>query len=188
MRSVIAALNLTLDGALSGPHGELDWMLPDPQLNVDFTADLRAVVDTMITGRTAYQQLTAAFTAQRDDPASPRELVDFATWMVETPKLVFSRTLTDLLSPKDRLAAADIPEEIADFKRTDGKDAVIFGGAGTVQQFARHNVIDEYWIKLYPVALGNGRPLFTGHADLRLISARSYDSGIQVLRYVPAEA
>ncbi|MEU4193350.1 dihydrofolate reductase family protein [Kribbella sp. NPDC026611] len=185
MRSVIAALNLTLDGALSGPNGELDWMFPDPQLNVEFTADLRAVVDTMLTGRNAYQQLNAAFTAQRDHPDSPPELVDFATWMVETPKIVFSNTLTELLSPKDRLATAGIPEEIAELKQTDGCGLVIFGGVDTVQQFARHNVIDEYWIKLYPVALGNGRPLFTSRADLTLVSARAYTSGIQVLRYVP---
>ncbi|MDX6262966.1 MAG: hypothetical protein QOH84_4654 [Kribbellaceae bacterium] len=189
MRKVVLVSNVTLDGAIAGPAGELDWMLTDHRLNVEFTAQLRAEVDTMIAGRKAYHQLNEAFSAQAAHLDSPPELVDFATWMVEIPKLVFSRTLTGLLSPKDRLATADIPAEIKAIKETDGKGLVLFGGVETVQQFVRHNVVDEYWLKLYPVALGNGWPLFTDllqRADLKLVESKTYDSGILTLRYLPA--
>ena len=50
MRKVILVSNMTLDGAIAGPAGELDWMLMDHQLNVEFTDQLRAEVDTMIAG------------------------------------------------------------------------------------------------------------------------------------------
>lgn len=112
---------MTLDGAIAGPAGELDWMLMDHQLNVEFTEQLRAEVDTMVAGRKAYHQLNEAFSAQATHPDSPPELVDFATWMVETPKLVFSRSLAGLLSPRDRLATQDIPAEIKAVKETEGK-------------------------------------------------------------------
>jgi dihydrofolate reductase len=189
MRKVILVSNVTLDGAIAGPAGELDWMLMDHQLNVEFTERLRAEVDTMIAGRRAYHHLNEAFSAQATHPDSPPELVDFATWMVETPKLVFSRTLTTLLSPKDRLATEDIPAEIKAVKETEGKGLVLFGGVQTAQQFVRHNVVDEYWLKVYPVALGNGQPLFTDlphRAGLKLTESKAYDSGILTLRYVPA--
>ncbi|GAA1680868.1 hypothetical protein GCM10009765_32550 [Fodinicola feengrottensis] len=57
-----------------------------------------------------------------------------------------------------------------------------------MQQFVRHRVVDEYWIKLYPVALGNGQPLFTDLTDriaLTLAESKAYDSGIVTLRYIP---
>jgi dihydrofolate reductase len=189
VRKVILVVNLTLDGAIAGPAGELDWMIPDGQLNVEFTQDLRTEVDTMLAGRKAYLELHAAFSAQAAHPDSPPELVDFANWMVETPKIVFSRTLTELLSPKDRLAKGDIPDEIAEVKKQDGNGLVLFGGVETVQQFARHRVIDEYWIKLYPIALGDGQPLFadlTQRTALTLTESKAYDSGIVTLRYIPA--
>jgi dihydrofolate reductase len=143
----------------------------------------------MIAGRKAYHQLNEAFSAQRNHPDSPPELVDFATWMVETPKIVFSRTLTGLLSPKDRLATADIPTEMKAVKETEGGGLVLFGGIETAQQFVRYGVVDEYWLKVYPVALGNGQPLFTDllqRADLELMDSKTYESGIVTLRYVPA--
>jgi dihydrofolate reductase len=54
---------------------------------------------------------------------------------------------------------------------------------------AQHGLVDEYWIKVYPVALGNGQPVFTdlaNRARLHLVHSKSYDSGILTLRYQPA--
>ena len=189
MRKVILAVNVSLDGYLEGPGGAIDWWTPDPEMNVEFTADLRADVDTMLFGRKAYHALNAAFSQQATHPDSPPELVDFATWMLDTPKVVFSRTRSDLLSPNDRLAGADIPEEVATLKQQPGKGLVLFGGSSTVQQFVQHRVVDEYRLKVYPVALGAGEPLFTDlkdRAGLALTHTKSYDSGIVTLRYQAA--
>jgi len=186
MRKVILAVNVSLDGYLEGPGGAIDWWTPDPEMNVEFTADLRADVDTMLFGRKAYHALNAAFSQQATHPDSPPELVDFATWMLDTPKVVFSRTQSDLLSPDDRLAVADIPDEVAALKQQPGRDLVLFGGSSTVQQFVQNRVVDEYRLKIYPVALGAGQPLFTDlkdRASLELTHTKAYDSGIVTLRY-----
>ena len=66
---------------------------------------------------------------------------------------------------------------------------VLFGGVDTVQSFVRWGLIDEYWIKLHPVAIGRGRPVFADLADkagLTLTGSTAYDSGIVTLRYRPA--
>jgi dihydrofolate reductase len=186
MRALILAVNVSLDGYLEGPGGAIDWWTPDPQLNIEFTDGLRADVDTMLFGRKAYHALNAAFSQQATHPDSPPELVDFATWMLDTPKVVFSRTQSDLLSPNDRLATADIPDEIAALKQQPGQDLVLFGGSSTVQQFVQHRVVDEYRLKVYPVALGAGQPLFTDlkdRAGLTLTHTKAYDSGVLTLRY-----
>ncbi len=70
-----------------------------------------------------------------------------------------------------------------------GKDMVLFGGNQTVQRFVQLGLVDEYWIKLYPVALGTGQPIYTNlaqPADLRLVDSKTWDSGIVTLRYIPA--
>lgn len=190
MRKVILFVNATIDGYLAGPDGELDWMLTrhDPVMNAEFTDAVRERVDTILTGRNAYQGFEENFRAQAADPASPPGLVEFSNWMINTPKVVFSRTLS-AVSESSRLATADIPAEVASLRRQPGKDMVLFGGSTTVQQFVQHGLVDEYWIKLYPVALGAGQPLFTDlspSANLKLVYSKAYDSGILTLRYEPA--
>jgi dihydrofolate reductase len=81
---------------------------------------------------------------------------------------------------------ADIPDEVASLKQQPGKDLVLFGGSSTVQQFVQHRVVDEYRLKVYPVAIGAGQPLFTDlkdRASLTLTHSKVYDSGIVTLRY-----
>ena len=65
--------------------------------------------------------------------------------MLDTPKVVFSRTLPAAVLPLGvRLAGADIPDEVAALKCQPGKDFVLFGGVDTVQSFVRWGLIDEY--------------------------------------------
>jgi dihydrofolate reductase len=186
MRKVIVFVNLTLDGYLAGPNGELDWMLsrPDERLNQELTDAMRERVDTILTGRNFYHGMEQNFRAQAADPASPPGLVEFANWIIDTPKVVFSHTLTEV-SPVSRVAA-DIPKEVDALKAAPGKDMVLFGGVSTVQAFVHSGLIDEYWIKLYPVAIGAGQPLFPTAVDLTSTGSVAYDSGIITLRYRPS--
>ncbi|MEV6639995.1 dihydrofolate reductase family protein [Amycolatopsis sp. NPDC051371] len=186
MRNVIAYVNLTLDGHLAGPAGELDWMLPDPALNIALSDELRSRCDTILTGRNFHHGIEQNFRAQATDPASPAELADFATWMVSTPQVVFSRSLREVAAPH-RIAGPDLATEVAELKSLPGKDMVLFGGVSIVQQFVQAGLVDEYWIKLYPTAIGAGRPLFTDRrAELRLTESKAWESGILTLRYLPA--
>jgi dihydrofolate reductase len=123
------------------------------------------------------------FRAQAADPASPPGLVEFANWMVNTPRVVLSSSLTDVA--ENITVVSDI-KEVAALKEAPGKDLVLFGGNSTTRQFVEHNLVDEYWIKLYPVAIGSGQALFPTPVDLTLIDSKTYDSGIITLRYRPA--
>jgi dihydrofolate reductase len=185
MREVIAYVNLTLDGYLSGPNGELDWMRPDPDMNHALSQELRSTVDTMLEGRVMHEAFEANFRAEAADPASPPGLVDFATWMLTTPKVVFSRTARTYGGPV-RVATGDLAEEVAKLKAEPGGDLVIFGGTSTVREFVRLGLVDQYWLKVYPTAIGAGHALFPRRTELRLERAESHASGIQVLRYRPA--
>lgn len=188
MRKIIVHVNATVDGYLSGPNGELDWMLSrmDPEMNQQFTDEMRARVDTILEGRNAYLGFEDNFRGHLADPGSPPGLIDFSRWMIDTPKVVFSRTLTSV-SESSRLVTGDLAEEVAALKAQPGRDMVLFGGVSTVRSFVQEGLVDEYWIKLYPVALGSGQPLFADlkeRADLELADSKAWDSGILTLRYL----
>jgi dihydrofolate reductase len=76
------------------------------------------------------------------------------------------------------------PEAIRQLKSQPGGD-VALGGANLAHTFMRHDLIDELWIYVHPVVLGEGRPLFASadRTALRLVGTRAFDSGVVLLRY-----
>ncbi len=63
---------------------------------------------------------------------------------------------------------------------------VIFGGAGIVSEFTSLDLIDEFRLKLEPVVLGSGKPLFKGinkKRNLKLIKSKSFESGVVAIYY-----
>ncbi len=67
-----------------------------------------------------------------------------------------------------------------------GEDMLIFGGTTLAARFAKHNLIDEYRIKLEPVVLGSGKSLYDSIPDrinLQLVHSKIFESGVAVLYY-----
>lgn len=63
---------------------------------------------------------------------------------------------------------------------------VLFGGVRTVESFVQHGLVNEYWLKVNPVALGAGLPIFGALSrpqDLELVWQKAYASGVVGLRY-----
>jgi dihydrofolate reductase len=184
MRKVIVHVNLTFDGYLCDLDGGMDWMDTDPVMNSEFTDAMRARVDTMLVGGNTHVGFEQHFGASAEDSAAPAELRDFSRWMVDTPKVVFSKTLTEV-SAVSRIAT-DVPAEVAALKASAGKDIVAFGGVSLVNSLVEHGLVDEYWIKLTPTAIGAGRPLFPTRIPLRLLESKAWPAGTLTLRYAAA--
>jgi riboflavin biosynthesis pyrimidine reductase len=84
----------------------------------------------------------------------------------------------------------DIAEEIAELKRQPGKDILMFGGGSIASAFMKAGLIDVYRVTVYPVVLGDGKPLFQGPMNQigrRLESEKTFASGAVGLRYRKAE-
>jgi dihydrofolate reductase len=100
---------------------------------------------------------------------------------------VFSRSRTDVPElVNSRLATRPPAEEVAWLREQPGADMVLFGGASTVQEFVRLGLVDEYWLKVQPVAVGGGLPVFStlpAPVDLELVWHKIYPSGVVGLRY-----
>lgn len=134
---------------------------------------------THVMGRVTYEAMATTWPPSTDPVAA---------YMNDTPKVVFSRTLTAARWPESRIARGDLADEIARLKAEPGGDILAHGGVRFVQSLVRLGVVDEYRLFVYPVAIGAGAPLFPdiGHAQgLRLLSSRAFDCGVLALSYRP---
>ena len=189
MRKLILFANTSLDGFMGGTGGDMTWMVDDEEMDHDFTTDIRHRADTILTGRATYQSFEGAWPAMAEDPSLTPEIAKFARWMVETPMVVFSNTRPKLGMANARLATLGIAEEVAKLRAEPGGDMAIFGGASTVAEFVRLGLVDEYWLKVQPVAIGQGLPVFDrleSPVDLRLVWSKIYMSGVVGVRYETA--
>ncbi|GHO64052.1 hypothetical protein KSC_029440 [Ktedonobacter sp. SOSP1-52] len=182
MRKVIAAPFVTLDGFMAGPKGEIDWNEPyfDDEM-VNYVGEQFRQIDTILFGRVTYQLFSQYWPTQgvKDDPV-------FAEKMNTLPKLVFSRTLETTEWNNSRLVRDNIVEEIQALKQQPGKDMIIDGSARLIHSFTHLGLIDEYRLRVHPVVLGSGIPLFQGlkaQMTLKLVASHSFQSGVVILHY-----
>jgi dihydrofolate reductase len=175
---------LSLDGFYEGPKGELDWHLVDEE----FYADVYEMFENMdgeIMGRKTYETMAAYWpteTALREDPVT-------AKWMNSMRKYVVSRTLKTVTWENSSLLQGDAEEAITRLKAQPGKDLGI-GGSDLIASLRDPKLIDEYRFLIVPVILGAGKPIFQGirqRLNLKLISTKTYKSGMTGLYYRPAD-
>ncbi len=187
MRKLKLQMQLSVDGFVGGPNGELDWMTWewDEELK-QFTTDLHKDIDCILIGRKVALEFIPYWAKVAANPEDPEH--SFGILMTETPKVVFSRTMKT--SEWDNTTIANNPvEEVARLKKLPGKDIIIYGGAELVSHFIKHDLIDEYNFFVNPTAIGKGLSIFReiqAKFQFKLESATPFSSGLVVLKYVPA--
>jgi dihydrofolate reductase len=187
MRKVILFMHVSLDGFVCGPNDELDWTeMNDDEIGKFLIPDLQSTVDTMLVGRVLYQGFEQYWPSVPQNPKAPTELIAFARWMADTSKVVFSSTLKEVKWKNSILANADPATTIRQMKKETGGDMVIFGGAALAAHCTENNLVDEYRLKLEPIILGQGKPLFRNirnRVKLKLLRSKAFDSGVTGLYY-----
>ncbi len=195
MRRIVMFNRVTLEGYFAGPDGNLDWVVPDQDLDKAGAAGIPGT-DTVLFGRRTYEMFASFWPYALDDspnspnPHMPRErsqaIRAMAVMLNEATKLVFSRTLKEVTWKNSRLLPTLDQREIEAMKRQPGKDMIVFGSGSIVSQLTQHGLIDEYQFVVDPVLLGRGKPLFSDlstHTALALQEAKAYPSGNVMLRY-----
>jgi len=191
MRKLKLQMQITIDGFVAGPNGELDWMTVDMD-DDKFLQDLNFFIDssdTILMGRKMTDGFVNYWTDVAKDPKNP--WYAFAKKMVDTPKVVFTRTLDESPWANTVLAKGDIVEEVNQLKNRPGKDLLVYGGAGFVSSLIKNDLIDEYHFLVNPVAIGDGKTIFSElgrYVKLKQIDATPYESGITVHKYLPEMA
>src|SRR5262245_28801280 len=140
MRKLKLQMQTTVDGFVSGPNGELDWMTfehDEPLLA--FINHLTDTSDTILLGRKMADGFINYWESVKPDSAEHT----FAQKMVNTPKVVFSHTIDHIAGKNVRVETGDLVDAITKLKNQAGKDIVVYGGATFVSSLIKHRLIDE---------------------------------------------
>ena len=179
MRKVIASLFIGLDGVTESPE---KWTFDyfDDGITAAMQAQL-AAQDTILLGRRTYQEWEGYWPTSKDEP--------FASYINNTPKIVFSKTLDRVDWKNSTLAKGDLREEIARLKQQPGKNIGTAGSTSLVRSLLEHDLVDELGLMVYPVVVGSGQRLFDGISQskkLKLVNCITTKSGVALLTYQPA--
>jgi len=182
MPKIILLGSISLDGFMAGPNRELDWQLVDDELHDHMNAQL-GQAGGFLEGRLMYELMASVWPKADKDPSFTRPMVEFASIWLEKPKYVFSRTL-ECADWNSTILRDVVPSEIEALKAQPGGDLVL-GGADLTATFLQHDLIDEVWLYVHPVVLGQGMPLFRTSTPLRLrlVETHAFTGGVVRLRY-----
>jgi len=183
MRKVILSMQVSLDGFFEGPNQDLSWHMVDDELHRHFNEQL-AAMGAFLDGRVTYELMAAFWPTADSDPDSNASMAEFARIWRDMPKIVYSRTLTTA-GWNTTVVPEVVVDEVQALKSQPGGDLAL-GGANLADTFRRYGLIDEYWLYIHPVLVGQGNPLFKSSdstAQLRLLEARSFGNGVTLLRY-----
>lgn len=185
MRKLKLQVQISIDGYIAGPNGEMDWMVWDWDEKLkSYVKQITDPVDCIILGRKLAEEFIpywAEISLKPDDP-------DFipAKMITKTQKVVFTKTLKESKWENTVLAKGDLIEEITKLKMQAGQDILVYGGATFVSALIKERLIDELYLLLDPTVKGNGLTIFKeidNKQNYSLIESTSFDCGIVILRY-----
>jgi len=194
MRKLKLQMQLSIDGFVAGPNGEMDWMTWnwDDEIK-NYVNDLTDSIDCILLGGhmpAGFIPYWESVVADKENPQN-RGIgeYEFGKKMTDTPKVVFTKTIEKSIWSNTVLAKGDITEEVNRLKAQPGKDIITYGGANFASNLIKHNLIDEYHLFINPTAIGNGMTIFKeiGQSlNLKLVKAIPFECGIVVLCYEPS--
>ena len=177
---------MTINGYVSGPNGENDWMTWNP--DEEFTAFLSSLLDTSGTLLIGRKLADDGFIKYWEDTAEKNPAHPFAKKIAALPKVVFTKTPDKSTWNNTSLAKRNLAEEIAGLKKQNDKDILVFGGAGFASSLIKEGLIDEYHLIINPTAMGNGMTIFNsldGIQKFTPIQSKLYPGGKTVLSFEP---
>jgi dihydrofolate reductase len=164
----------SVDGFVAGSRDEVDWMDRYESVEYGFNDFLRSV-GAIIMGRRSYDVGVDQNWFSEFDYGSPIIVVS-----TNTPDSISGDA--DFTFVTDGIEAA---HEQARLKAS-GKNIWIFGGASIAQQYARAGLLDEIYVGIVPLILGDGKRLFEEvgkRIPLRLLDANRFDQGLVLHHY-----
>lgn len=201
MRKLILAMSMTLDGFVSDPKGDVQWIFSGDQEAIAWKVQKLGDAGLIIMGSRSFRDMS---------PFWPTSNSVFAPPMNQIPKAVFSKQGPAVLEPAiaaiknaksgellpgaeswpaAHICTGNLADEIAKLKAQDGRPIVALGGAAFARSLIAQNLIDEYALMVHPIALGKGVAIFSdlpAPRPLELVSSKAFPLGSVAQIYRPA--
>ena len=183
MRKLKLQVEISVDGCITGPNNEMDWLICDDEC-MKYIDGIAESVDTIIMGRKMVDEFISHWSSRMNKPDDPWNT--FAKKMIEIPKIVFTKTLNKSEWPNTEIAKGDLKDEINKLKNQDGEDVLVYGGASFDSSLIKEKLIDEFYLLVVPIVIGNGKTIFRDLKEIQkltLIESKVFDCGLVLLHY-----
>ncbi len=192
MRRVIAIDFVSLDGVIQAPGSPEEdasggfayggWIVPysDEVLGAVINRQMNMPFDLLL-GRKTFEIWAPHWPQHADE------------WPGVNPatKYVASNTLTSHKWQPSVFLGGDIAEKVSKIKQQPGPDLHVYGSGNLLQTLIKHDLVDAYWLKIYPLTLGSGKRLFadgTIPAAFKVTYSQVSPNGIIMVNYERAGA
>src|SRR4026207_13722 len=187
MRKVIALEFITLDGVIQaggGPEEDTSggfayggWQAPysDQGLGATMNKQMNLPFDLLL-GRKTFEIWT---------PFWPHHADEWPGVMTAT-KYVASNTMTSSEWQPSVFLNGDVAKKVAELKQGEGPDLHIWGSGNLLQTLMKHDLVDNFWLMIYPITLGEGKRLFvegTIPAAFQLTESIVGSTGVILMNY-----
>ena len=210
MRELILTMSMSLDGFVSGPQGEIQWVFDGDQEAIAWKVANLWNTSLHIMGSRTFHAMAAFWPTSTTMFAPPMNQITKAVFSKQGPAVL--KTAGTTKDPKDTrsdagntqsgqlqpgaeswgeayVASGDLAHEIARLKAHDGKPIRAHGGAGFARSLIAQGLVDQYCLLVHPVALGKGLPIFcdlTTPRSFKLVDSKAFPGGSVAQIYRPA--
>ncbi|MCK6629145.1 MAG: dihydrofolate reductase family protein [Anaerolineae bacterium] len=187
MRKIIVLSFITLDGVMQAPGGPEEdptsgfryggWTVPyfDEFLGQAMGQQMSKPFDLLL-GRKTFE-IFASYWPQHEDQWPGINTVT---------KYVVSNTLTKHEWSNSVFLKGNVADEIKKLKQQEGPDLQVHGSSNLIQTLLADDLVDEFWLKIFPVTLGMGKRLFdkgTIPAAYTLVESKASPSGVIIASF-----
>ena len=190
MRKLVVLSFITLDGVTQAPGGPEEdptggfkhggWVAGyfDDFLGKVMVEQMSKPFDLLL-GRKTYEIFAAhwPYVKTKEDP--------IAAGINSAKKYVASRTMINVDWTNSELIKGDVAREVKRLKEQDGPEIQVHGSGELIQILLKHDLVDELWVKIFPITLGRGKRLFaegTIAAGFKLLESEISPSGVVILK------
>ena len=163
MRKLIVLSFITLDGVMQAPGGPQEdtsdgfkyggWTVPHSD---DFSdkvmGEQMSRPFNLLLGRKTYDIWAGYWPHHENNWPGVNSAIKYVASRNSSLKLDWSNSV---------LLAGNIAEEVQKLKTQDGPELQVYGSGDLIQTLLKHDLVDEFWLKIFPITLGMGKRLFT---------------------------
>ncbi len=185
MRHLIFFMHTSLDGFVAGPNGEMNWIKVDEEM-FDFVGTMTDKADAALYGRVTYEMMQGYWPTAGDQPNASRHDKEHSAWYKRVSKIVLSTTMNTNGLENTTVISDNLVENINKIKNQKGSNILIFGSPRASHSLLREGLINEFWLFVNPILLGQGMPLFNDvqkMTKLKLIESIIFSNGVIALHY-----
>jgi dihydrofolate reductase len=177
MAKLIYAAITSLDGFIEDSEGRFDWAMPDAEVHA-FLNELEAPIRTHLYGRRMYETMAVWETVVAEPSVHVAE-VEYAELWRALDKVVYSRTIDAVWTPRTQLERQFDAEAVRQMKETAAGDVSV-SGPDLAQHAFRAGLVDEVHLFVFPVIVGGGKSGLPREVklDLELLDQRRFANGV----------